>query len=172
MNRDVPNYPAQTVNVLLVSSVIFSYMLIFGLKRSVFQWWWALIKGICTHSTCNLSYPDLTQCTVLQSLAISTISITGGPTSAPASRPLTPLPLLKASLRNVRSPPICLCTMRSLRASLFCSVRVSTPLRASFYANEAVSYSAHPCSPSLARSSRGISSIRTYSRHHRCKTRG
>jgi hypothetical protein len=36
------------VNVLLVASVIFSYMLIFGLKRSVFQWWWALAKGICT----------------------------------------------------------------------------------------------------------------------------
>lgn len=49
-NRDVPNYPAQVVNVLLVSSVIFSYMLIFGLKRSLFQWWWALIKGVCTYS--------------------------------------------------------------------------------------------------------------------------
>jgi hypothetical protein len=49
-----PNYPAQVVNVLLVASVIFSYMLIFGLKLSVFQWWWALIKGICTHSPCFL----------------------------------------------------------------------------------------------------------------------
>lgn len=49
-----PNYPAQVVNVLLVASVIFSYMLIFGLKASVFQWWWALIKGICTHLPCFL----------------------------------------------------------------------------------------------------------------------
>lgn len=51
-----PNYPAQVVNVLLVASVIFSYMLIFGLKLSVFQWWWALIKGIFTCDFKNFSH--------------------------------------------------------------------------------------------------------------------
>jgi len=41
-----PSYVASIFDALISSSIPFSYLLIFGLKGSVFRWWWNLTKGI------------------------------------------------------------------------------------------------------------------------------